>query len=296
MNPLLSGSSVHSPEPEIEVVSVHRALRNVASREELLELTAAWVGPRFDSGRPRVPDEILAGLRTATIEQAWGILREAGYHRQFVGGWHQTNPGRILVGRAVTSQFLPHRPDFDAVVVATGAHEGNTAADRQNSWIIDTLEAGDVMVTDIFGKVVDGTVIGDNLGTAVATRTGVGAVIDGGVRDAIGLQALSEVNFFHRGADPTAIQDVTLAGINRPIRIGAATVLPGDVVLGTTTGVIFIPAVLAAAVAETSVDITVRDVFGKQRLSERRYSSAQIDVSVWADDIEADFQSWRSER
>ena len=36
------------------------------------------------------------------------------------------------------------------------------------------------MVTDIFGKVEDGTVIGDNLGTAVAARTGAGAVIDGG--------------------------------------------------------------------------------------------------------------------
>jgi regulator of RNase E activity RraA len=223
-------------------------------------------------------------------------LRAHDYHRQFAGGWMQTRPGHIVVGRAVTSVFLPHRPDFDQVIVHAGASEGNLAADRQNSWIIETLVEGDVMVTDIFGKIENGTVIGDNLGTAVAARTKVGAVIDGGVRDMSGLVQLDGVNIFCRGADPTAIQDVTLAGINVAIRIGQATVLPGDVVLGTPTGVMFIPAHLAEEVADAAEDVAVRDVFGKLRLSERRYSSADIDVPVWAEHIEADFRRWRQER
>lgn len=264
------------------------------SPAELTELTSTWTGDRFDDGRPRVPDDVLATLRGATIEQAWGVLREAGYHRQFAGDWVQTHLGTVLVGRAVTSQFLPHRPDYDASVVAAGAREGNHAADRQNSWIIDTLQQSDVMVTDIFGKVQDGTVIGDNLGTAIAARTGVGAVIDGGVRDLHGLAELRGVNFFCRGAHPTAIEDVTLAGINLPVRIGMATVLPGDVVLGTPSGVIFIPPHLAARVAEASGDIAQRDVFGKQRLSEGTYGSADIDVPDWAPHIEQDFLTWRA--
>ena len=110
------------------------------------------------------------------------------------------------------------------------------------------LQLGDVMVVDIFGKVKDGTVVGDNLGTAVRSRTRAGAVIDGGIRDYQGLVRLNDVNFYVRGVDPTAIADVTLAGMNIPIRIGGATVLPGDVVLGTPTGVIFIPPHLAQAV------------------------------------------------
>lgn len=260
---------------------------------ELIELTRAWDGERFHTGRPRVPDAVLATLRKATNEQAWVVLREAGYDRQFAGGWMQTHPGTVLVGRAVTSQFLPQRPDLDAAVVAAGAREGHTAGDRQNSWVIESLVEGDVMVTDIFGKVKDGTVIGDNLGTAVATRTGVGAVIDGGIRDLPGLGELQGVNFFCRGADPSAIEDVTLAGINSAVRIGEATVLPGDVVLGTATGVTFIPAHLAAKVAVASEDIATRDVFGKLRISERRYTSAEIDVSTWSEAIEADFQAWR---
>jgi 4-hydroxy-4-methyl-2-oxoglutarate aldolase len=265
-------------------------------KDDLEELTAAWTGERFGSGRPRVPDEVLASLKLATTEEAWGHLFQAGYVRQFAGDWRETHPGNVIVGRAVTAQFLPHRPDFDAVVVAAGAREGHMEGDRQNSWVIETLESGDIMVVDIFGKVVEGTVVGDNLGTAVASRTGVGAVIDGGIRDLQGLAKLpGGVNIFHRAVDPTPIRGVTLAGINIPIRIGGATVLPGDVILGTPTGIAVIPAHLAADVAATSEDTRVRDVFGKQRLSERRYTSAQIDVPTWADDIEADFQQWRKE-
>ena len=262
----------------------------------LVALTPLWSGERFESGRPRVPDDVLERLRTATTEQAWAVLREHGYDRQFAGGWLQTHPGHQLVGRAVTSWFLPHRPDFDSVVVEQGAREGSTAGDRQNTWIIEGLVEGDVMVTDIFGKVEDGTVIGDNLGTAIAARTRAGAVIDGGIRDMAGLVQLPGVNYFHRGAHPTAIVDVTLAGINVPIRVDGATVLPGDVVIGTDTGVMFVPAHLAEEVAEVAEEVSVRDVFGKQRLSERVYSSADIDVPVWATDIEADFQSWRDDR
>lgn len=263
-------------------------------RAWITAMTPFWKGERFESGRPRVADAVLERLRTATIEQAWFVLRQHEYHRQFAGGWLQTHPGRQLVGRAVTSRFLPQRPDFDAVVVEQGATEGNESGDRQNTWIIEGLVEGDVMVTDIFGKVEDGTVIGDNLGTAIAARTRAGAVIDGGIRDLSGLVELPDVNYFCRGVHPTAIVDVTLAGINVPIRIDGVTVLPGDVVLGNDTGVIFIPAQLAEEVADAAEDVSMRDVFGKQRLSERVYSTADIDVQVWAADIESDFRAWRA--
>jgi regulator of RNase E activity RraA len=161
--------------------------------------------------------------------------------------------------------------------------------------VIETLQTGDVMVIDIFGKVKDGTVVGDNLGTAVRTRTRAGAVIDGGIRDYQGLIQLEDVNFYVRGLDPTAIADVTLAGINIPIRISGVTVLPGDVVLGTPTGVIFIPPHLAKEVVERSEDIRVRDDFGKLRIAEGTYTSGEIDT-VWREEIEADFQAWKQAR
>lgn len=262
----------------------------------VIELTPAWQGDRLPDGRPRVPDAVLARLRSTTTEQAWAVLRDAGYRRQFSGQWLQTRPGTVIVGRALTSQFLPHRPDLDAVVVAAGSREGHHEAEKQNSWVIAMLQPGDVMVTDIFGKVADGTVIGDNPGTAVAVRTGVGAVIDGGVRDLAGLGQLEGVNFFCRGTHPSAIADVVLAGVNLPVRIGEATVLPGDVVLGTPSGVIFIPAHLASRVADVAEEVAVRDDDGKGRIADGTFTSAQIDVEPWADHIEQAFASWRSER
>jgi regulator of RNase E activity RraA len=263
-------------------------------RETLIAMTRLNPFDRFPNGRPHVPDDLIERMKLVTTEEAWGVLRKHGYHRQFEGNWLRTHPDRILVGRAVTAQFVPQRPDFHEAVETKGRSEGRIGG--QNSWIIDTLQKDDVMVVDIFGKIKDGTVVGDNLGTSVRTRTRAGAVIDGGIRDYQGLVQLTDVNFFVRGLDPTAIADVTLTGINIPIRIGGVTVLPGDVVLGTPTGVIFIPPHLAQEVVERSEDIRVRDEFGKQRLAEGKYTPGEIDVNVWREDIEADFQAWKQSR
>ncbi len=265
------------------------------SREDLIELTSLNPFDRFPDGRPQVPDDLLERMKLVTTEEAWGVLRAHGYHRQFEGNWMETHPGTITVGRAVTAQFLPHRPDYHDAIQQAGLNEGRGRIGGQNSWIIESLQANDVMVVDIFGKIKDGTVVGDNLGTAVRSRTRAGAVIDGGIRDYQGLVELSDVNFYVRGVDPTAIADVTLGGINIPIRIGGVTVLPGDVVLGTPTGVIFIPPHLAQEVVETSENVRVRDEFGKMRLGEGTYTSGEIDVPTWRDDIEADFQNWKRE-
>ncbi|MCC7359442.1 MAG: hypothetical protein IT317_08200 [Anaerolineales bacterium] len=270
-------------------------MRVQPSVEDLIRLTSMNPFERFADGRPKVPDDLLVRMKEVTTEEAWGTLYHAGYLRQFEGKWHETHPGVITVGRAVTAQFLPHRPDYHEAVQQTGLAEGRGAAGGQNSWIIESLQHNDVMVVDIFGKVKDGTVVGDNLGTAVRTRTRAGAVIDGGVRDYQGLTQLTDVNFYIRGMDPTGIADVTLAGLNIPIRIGGCTVLPGDVVLGTPSGVLFIPPHLAQKVVEESEDTRVRDEFGKSRLAEGIWTSGQID-SVWSDEIKADFENWKANR
>ena len=240
-------------------------------------------------GGPKVPDDLLNRLRSLTIEQAWGVLRRNGYNFQFEGGWFRTHPDKVLVGRAVTTMFVPKRPDLHDVIAAIGEKEGRIGG--QNSWVIDTLEPNDVMVVDMFGKVREGTFVGDNLATSLQTRTQAGAIIEGGIRDFHGIAQLTDVAIFCRGLDPTAILDTTLLSLNMPIRINQTTVMPGDVVLGMPTGVIFIPPHLVQEVVERGEDVRTRDRFGKLRLQQGTYTPGEIDRK-WSDEIEADFQEW----
>lgn len=261
------------------------------SPDRIRALTPSFGGDRLRDGRPRVPDDILERMKLVTNDEAWGVVeRGHNYHFQFEGEWLNIHPDRVLVGRAVTVRYVPLRPDFQDVVQVEGARDGRSGG--QNTWIIDTLQPGDVLVVDIFGKIEDGTFIGDNLGTAIAARAGTGLVVDGGIRDYERVRQLDNFNVFCRGVHPSAILDVTLAEVNGPIRIGNATVMPGDVVLGAREGVSFIPPHLAEEVVTRSEDVRQRDVFGKSRIADGIYTSGQIDVSDWAAEIEADFRRW----
>jgi len=267
----------------------------VFAKEQIVQYTSLWKGERFADGRPKVPDEILERMKAVSIEEAWGTCRSRGYNSQFEGNWVITGPSSpVLVGRAVTAYFHPVRPDVNQVIADNGKRDGRIGG--QNSWIIDTVVKGDVIVVDLMGKIVDGTFMGDNLANSIAAKTGGnGVIVDGGARDIEGVEEIPNFVTFTRGWDPSAIAGVMLMGINTPIRIGRATVMPGDVVLGKKEGVFFVPAHLAQEVVEKSELIRVRDNFGHQRLREGKYTPGQIDRN-WSPEIEADFKAWLNER
>jgi regulator of RNase E activity RraA len=249
------------------------------SKEQRVELTRAWKGERFPDGRPRISDELLARMKKAKCEIAWGVMREAGYDFQIEGGWKAINPNDRLVGRVVTAVFMPVRPDINAVINDHGKKEGRVGS-GQNSWIIDTLEPNDVLVVDLFGKIKDGTFAGDNLATSIFAKTGTGFVVNGGVRDARGISEIKGIRVYVRGFHPSAIVDVMLMGINVPIRIGEVTVMPGDIVLSDPEGLTFVPPHLAEKVADESELALLSDAWGHQMLREGKYTPGQID-SRW---------------
>jgi len=263
----------------------------VFGKEHVVEYSPDWKGDRFADGRPKVPDDILQRMRAVSIEEAWAVLKRHGFNNQFEGNWVLAGPREpVLVGRAVTAVFFPVRPDVNEVIKKNGEKAGRIGG--QNSWIIDTIVKGDVIVVDLMGKVVDGTFMGDNLANSIWAKSGgTGVIINGGARDIEGVERIPDFPVFNRGWDPSAIADVMLMGINNPVRIGRAAVMPGDVVLGKKEGVIFIPAHLAQEVVETSEVIRLRDEFGHQRLREGKYTPGQIDRK-WTEDIEKDFTGW----
>jgi regulator of RNase E activity RraA len=285
----------------LSAAAAARAQPGVLTNELLVEYTPEWKGERFADGRPKVPDAILDRMKTVTLEEAWAVVTAAGFTHQYADGWLSIHPDQVLVGRALTSQWLPGRLDIQKVIEARG-REQHRIGDT-NAWPVDMLQPRDVYVSDHFGLKENGASVGDNVGSAIYAKTGNGIVYDGAVRDIRGLEELEHFTSFVRYYDPShhlgssragARLNTTLIGINVPIRIGQAFVMPGDVVLGRNGGVIFIPPQLAEQVVQSSELTRLRDEFGHARLRAGTYTAGQID-GRWTDAIEADFTGWLRE-
>ena len=98
-------------------------------------------------------------------------------------------------------------------------------------------------MVDLFGKVENGTFVGDNLATAIYTYTGTGMVIDGAIRDREGIQPMG---------------------------------MPGDIVFGDNEGVTFIPPHLVQRVVERAEVTQLHDVWTKEKLKTGKYKSSDI--------------------
>lgn len=249
--------------------------------DDIVQLTSAWKGERMADGRPYVPDEYLERLKALTLEEVWKPIYVKGYDNQFEGRLkllHQD--GRKLVGRAVTASYCPMRPDLNDAVKAQGLDEGRNGT--YNQWVIDSLTERDVVVVDMYDKIYKGTFLGGNLTTAIKTRTGNGGgVIWGGVRDLEQMEQIKEVQVYYRGVDPTPIREFIMTGFNGVTKIGNAVCLPGDIVFGTGSGVLFIPAHLVQEVVDGAMKTKVKDIFGFEMISRNRFTTAQIDMEVW---------------
>ncbi len=261
------------------------------NREDIIQLTPLWEGERFPNGRPKVPTDIVRRMRKVTLEEAWSTLYHSGYKYQFQGDFKMVHPNKVMAGRAVTAVMVPKRPDLNDCLLEYGQkQEGRRGF--FNAWVVDSLQEDDVLVVDLFDKIFQGTYVGGNLSTAVAARTKQGgSVIWGGIRDLEQVMEITAIQTFYRGNDPTGIGDVTMVGMNTPCRIGKAICMPGDVVLGTPSGVLFIPPHLAEASVVSAEKSHVRDVFGFTRIGENIYTTAQIDTQ-WSLAIWEDFQDW----
>jgi regulator of RNase E activity RraA len=288
-----------------------RAQLHSLTKEQMIELTAQYKGDRFPDGRPKVPDSLMERAKGMSAEEVWAGLNQAGgagggagggggrgggaYRNQYEDGFHVLHPNLKLVGRAVTLQFMPARPDVDAYVNAKGkaAGFGNR---MYNQTAIDTLQAGDVLVVDLFGKVDGGTIVGDNLFYYImkTTKTG-GLVVDGAVRDLEGISEMMMPAYFRR-THPSAIANVTLTGINVPVRIGNATVVPGDMVFGDPEGIYFVPPHLVQQIVDNADEVHVHDEWTRKKFDEGKYKSSDIYGSPKDPALQKEYQEYKDKR
>lgn len=267
------------------------AQRIGSSPDYVKEMTALWKGERSADGRPMVSELVLERLQYNTLEQIWGYLLSKGYRNQVEKNWTVLKTGQTMVGRVVTAQFMPSRPDLDTLVKAQGRREGRSQRGGYNIWPIDILTKGDVYVADGFGKVKDGTLIGSSLGNSVYAKTGKGVVFNGSIRDMQELRDTEGFNAWVKGHDPSFIRDMTPTSINAPIRVGEVTVFPGDIVFANDYGVVFIPAHLVEDLVKANELTGLRDEFERLLLKQGKYLSGEIHGD-WTETIKNEFRAW----
>ena len=244
------------------------------TREQVIEITADNPFDRFADGRPKIPDALIEQAKGMSAEDVWAVLPGKNYRNQWADGFQVLHPGTKMAGRAFTAQFMPTRPDIMGALTANATKAGIESYTHQ--YALDQLQPGDVFVADLFGKGAEGTIVGDNLFYYVHKAThGGGLVVDGSVRD---LEGLSDIPMpaYYRHAHPTPIREVMLMGINVPVRIGEATVNPGDLVFGDREGVYFIPPSLVQGILDRADETHIHDEWTKRKFDEGKYKSQEI--------------------
>jgi 4-hydroxy-4-methyl-2-oxoglutarate aldolase len=262
------------------------------SRDQIIEYTAKNPFERFADGRPKVPDALLDKFKAMSVEEVWTILDRVGYKNQYEGHWQILHPEKKLIGRAVTAQFMPFRPDVNEVLESRAKARGGR---NGNQYVLDMLGPGDVIVVDLFGKEEGGTFVGDNLATYVYQATKTGMVIDGSVRDLEGIFPIEMAAYF-RGVHPTPIENVMLTGINVPIRIGGATVMPGDVVFGDREGVYFVPPHLVEQIVKNADELHIHDEWTQMMMKTGKYKSSEIYPSPKDPELKKRYEEYKRKR
>jgi regulator of RNase E activity RraA len=271
-----------------------RAQLNTLTREQMIEYTAQNPFERFPDGRPKVPDSLIERARELSAEEVFGVLPGKGFRNQYEDGFQVLHPGKKMVGRAFTVQFMPARPDVETVMNAKAKEKG--ARMLNNQFAIDMLQPGDVLIVDLFGKKDGGTIVGDNLFYYVMKAThGGGLVVDGAIRDLEGISEMDMPAYF-RSAHPSYITNVMLTGINVPVRIGNATVMPGDLVLGDREGVYFIPPQLAQEVLDKADETHIHDEWTRLKFDEGKYKSSDIYSSPRDPELKKEYDEYLKKR
>jgi 4-hydroxy-4-methyl-2-oxoglutarate aldolase len=264
------------------------------SKQDLIDYTSANPFDRFPDGRPKIPDALIERARDLSSEEVWAVLQDKGYNNQYADGFMILHPGKTMVGRVFTVQFMPMRGDVDSVAEKKAKEHG--LPPLTNQMAIDMLQPGDILVVDLFGKKVDGTMVGDNLFyyVMIATHKG-GLVVDGSVRDLDGIAEIDMPAYF-KSVDPTPIDNVMLTGINIPIRIGGVTVMPGDLAVGGREGVYFIPPQFVKEVLDHADVTHIHDEWTKKKFAEGKYKSSEIYSSPTDPKLKAEYQEYLKKR
>lgn len=266
------------------------------TREQMIKYTEKSPYERFPDGRPKVPDAVMKRFEGLSAEEVWNVLNQQRYLNQWAGDFQITHPEKKLIGRAFTVQFMPRRADIGDVNEADAKAKG--FRDNGNQRALDMLQPGDVLVADLMGRIEGGTIVGDNLATYIHEVTHNGFVVNGAIRDLDGIFPI-DMSVYYKGVHPTPIsREIMITGINVPIHIGDATVMPGDVVFGDREGVYFVPTQFVKQILDNADELHVHDEWTQEKFTHNngKYKSSDIYGSPRSPELKKEYEEFKKKR
>jgi regulator of RNase E activity RraA len=218
--------------------------------------------------RTRATDEQLERLKSFPLEAVWQAVQALGYRNCHYSGLKSTQPEERLVGRALTIRYLPRRPDLDEAMAAL-AKEGDWSR-AYNVRAAEEARPGDVLVVDLGGGIPDGIFFGDISALGAQMAGARGAILYGSTRDLMELREMKEFPVLAVGFDP---RPATQIGVdwNVPIRLGDATVLPGDVIVADAEAVVVFPPQLAGEVIERAQKTVDQENYERELVRKKQH-------------------------
>lgn len=242
--------------------------------------------PAYIQERLSPDDRVLFDkLMRVGLESAWSVVTSEGYPQNFINELSPLKPNMRMVGRARTIRYLPNRKDVRDKLYAAGPQLNYKSAEE--------AQPGDVLVFDAGGETRAG-VSGGVTTMRFLVRGGAGLVVDGAMRDVPDLEALPVQTFMRRGHASSVSPLMMSVDYQVPVRIGSVTVIPGDILIGESTGILVIPAAIVTKVLDRALEHDAQEQFQRELLlnGESIYGV----YPTMNDAMRKRFEEWRKQR
>ena len=235
----------------------------------------------------RPPQELILSLATIGSATASGELYRLGIRDPQILGPVPMTPGKIVVGPALTLQFMPKREDQYSV------DEYADPEKQLHRHVLYHTQPGDVVAVDARGDMSSG-VFGEMMLTYFKGRGGSGVVVDGCIRDlpyAINLG----LGFWMRGVTPNFHTQTNIFpfAVNQPIACGGTLVMPGDIIVADDDGVVVVPKQLAPELVRNAKEHADWANFSRMKLAQGGDLRKYYPLS---EEARAEYEAWRREQ
>ena len=236
----------------------------------------------------RPPQALIEGLSGIGSATAAGELARLGIRDPHIQGPVARTPGKSVVGPALTLQFMPKREDQYAV------DEYADPEKQLHRHALYHTQPGDIIVVDARGDMHSG-VFGDMMMTFFQGQGGIGAIVDGCIRDFPKVSEDLEIGLWLKGTTPNFHTQTNIVpfAVNVPIACGDTLVMPGDIIVADDDGATVVPVSLAPELVEEAQTHAEWEVFSRMKLSQGGHLRKYYPLS---EEGRAEYELWKKEQ